>query len=182
MTQMTNFRVLEVTGATKSEALDNAPFKTVYDATQAFKNWKKKQTGAITDSAVKQFCAEYLAKKTKFVEGLGCYITVEAAVSNTKVTPCKITNVKSEKPRKFKTVHMIVDDETGNILGQVEGKKTDASKLMKEIYETGEYKGNCKCKRVKQVSEGEETELIGTYCPSKSAKPGVYKVFGVERD
>ena len=42
-TKVINFKKLEVTGATKEEALAKAPFQIIGDATQAFKNWKKKQ-------------------------------------------------------------------------------------------------------------------------------------------
>ena len=43
MTQIMNFKRMEVTGATKDEALAKAPFDIMGDATQAYKIWKKKQ-------------------------------------------------------------------------------------------------------------------------------------------
>lgn len=58
-----NFKTLEVTGATKQEALNNAPFKVLYDATQAYKNWmeKQKQEGTtVTEAMKKNFYVEYL--------------------------------------------------------------------------------------------------------------------------
>ena len=43
-TKIMNFKMLEVCGATKSEALEKAPFYIMGDATQKFKNWKCNKT------------------------------------------------------------------------------------------------------------------------------------------
>ena len=50
MTQIMNFKRMEVTGATKDEALAKAPFDIMGDATQAYKIWKKKQVNGVTDA------------------------------------------------------------------------------------------------------------------------------------
>ena len=71
MTQIMNFKRMEVTGATKDEALAKAPFDIMGDATQAYKIWKKKQVNGVTDADKKQFMLDYLAKKSKNVAGVG---------------------------------------------------------------------------------------------------------------
>ena len=44
MANFVNFQKLEVSGSTKAEALENAPFGIMGDATQAYKNWRAKQS------------------------------------------------------------------------------------------------------------------------------------------
>ena len=70
MEKMMNFKRMEVTGATKAEALEKAPFFVQGDATQAYRNWKKTMTNGITDSDKKQFMLDYLAKKSKNAPGV----------------------------------------------------------------------------------------------------------------
>ena len=62
MAQFLNFKVMEVTGATKEEALEKAPFDIMGDATQAYKIWKKKQVNGVTEADRKQFMLDYLSK------------------------------------------------------------------------------------------------------------------------
>ena len=61
MTNQVNFKKVEVKGYTKQEAVAQAPFQVIRDATQAWKAAGK----PITDKALKEFCAEYLTKHTK---------------------------------------------------------------------------------------------------------------------
>ena len=82
------FKRMEVSGATKEEALAKAPFDIMGDATQAFKLWKKKQLNGVTDSDIKQFMLDYLNKKSKNVAGVGFAITLESAVADTRERPC----------------------------------------------------------------------------------------------
>ena len=78
MEKMMNFKRMEVTGATKEEALANAPFGIQGDATQAYRNARKACRGAWTDADTKQFMLDYLAKKSKNLPGVGFSITVES--------------------------------------------------------------------------------------------------------
>ena len=101
-TQVMNFKRMEVTGTTKQEALDKAPFKIMGDATQAYKKWLKKQVNGVTDADKKQFMLDYLASKSKNIPGVGFAITIESAVADSRERPYTITDVKNEKgARKY---------------------------------------------------------------------------------
>lgn len=178
--QILNFKKLEVVGATKEEALAQAPFGILGDATQAFKNWKAKQNGGITDKDVKAFCLEYLAKKSKNMQGVGFSITVEAAVADTRERPYKIEDVKNEKgKRKYSTVYQLVNDRTGEIITEVEGTKAKAKEVARKLYVDG-LKDDATCTYMKQVTEGEPIAFKCKYTPSKASHPGTYLVFGIE--
>jgi len=182
-TQIMNFKKLEVTGATKEEALSQAPFEIMGDATQAYKLWKKKQTTGITESDKKQFMLDYLNKKSKNVPGIGFSITIESAVADTRERPYSIQDVKNEKgSRKYKTTYILTDEETGAELAHTDETKAKAKALARELYTDGDYRGNIVCTYTKQVVEGEPVAFTVTYTPSKSAKSGTYVVFGIERD
>ena len=73
MENFINFKKLEVTGRTKQEALEKAPFYIQGDATQAFKLWKKSMVNGVTERDIKQFCVAYLTKKSKNAPGSGFY-------------------------------------------------------------------------------------------------------------
>lgn len=174
-----NFKKLEVVGATKQEALDKAPFKVLYDATQAYRNWKEKQD-TITEASLRDFMQEYLQKKTKNAPGVGCSITVESAVADTRERPYKITDVKNEKgKRKYSTVYTIKDRNTNEIVAKCDETKAKAKDIAKELFKNG-FKGKLVCSYAKEVTEGEPIAFYAEYAPSKSAKPGVYTVFGIE--
>ena len=81
MEKVMNFKRMEVTGTTKEEALEKAPFGIMGDATQAYRNARKACKGAWTDAEMKQFMLDYLAKKSKNLAGAGFSITVESAVA-----------------------------------------------------------------------------------------------------
>ena len=176
-----NFKKLEVCGATKQEALDKAPFKVLYDATQAYRHWREKQQNSvITENSLREFMQEYLQKKTKNAPGVGCAITVESAVADTRERPYKITDVKNEKgKRKYATVYTITDMETHEVVAKCDETKAKAKDILKELYKNG-YKGNVVCTYAKEVTEGEPVAFYGKYTPSKSTKQGVYIVFGIE--
>ena len=175
-----NFKKLTVTGSTKQEALNQAPFTIMGDATQAFRNWKKKQTTAITDASIKEFMMDYLKKKSKNVPGGGFYITVESAVADTRERPYKITDVKNEKgKRKYSTVYTLKDAKTNEILAICDETKAKAKDVAKELVKNG-FKGDGICTYSKEVTEGEPVAFYFKYAPSKSAKPGEYIVFGIE--
>jgi len=174
-----NFKKMDVTGATKQEALDKAPFKVLYDATQAYRNWREKQD-FINDNSIREFMQQYLQKKTKNAPGVGCSITIESAVADTRERPYKITDVKNEKgKRKYSTVYTLKDANTNEILAVCDETKAKAKDVAKELVKNG-FKGNGICTYSKEVTEGEPVAFYFKYAPSKSTKPGVYTVFGIE--
>jgi hypothetical protein len=180
-TAVINFKRVEVSGATKEEALAAAPFTVVGDATQAYKNWKEKQTGVISEAAKKEFFANYLAKKSKGAPGLGYSITIEAAVADTRTRPYKITDVKNEQgKRHYVTTYRLVDKDTKELLASTKETKAKAKELAKNLYKEKGYKGNLICTYTKQVAEGEPVAFEVDYTPSKSSKVGTYLVFGIE--
>ena len=182
MTQIMNFKRMEVQGATKEEALAKAPFDIMGDATQAYKMFKKKQVNGVTDADKKQFMLDYLAKKSKNVAGVGFVITEEAAVADTRERPYKIINVKNDKgARKYKTVHQLIDDATGKVIAETDETKAKAKELAKELYTEKGYKGNLTCVPSRQVKEGQSVAFRAIYTPSKSARVGSYLIFGIER-
>lgn len=182
MAQILNFKVMEVSGATKEEALKKAPFDIMGDATQAYKIWKKKQVNGVTESDKKQFMLDYLSKKSKNVNGVGFSITLESAVADTRERPYKINDVKNESgARKYKTIYQIVDKATGKVLAQTDETKAKAKELAKNLYVKEGFKGDLVCKYTKQVVNGEATAFTAVYTPSKSSRVGSYLVFGIER-
>ena len=98
--QAMNFKKVEVKGFTKQEAIAEAPFQVIRDATQAWKTAGK----PIAEKALKEFCAEYLVKHTKYAAGIGCSITFEAGSADTRERPYTVKDIKNEKgKRKYKT-------------------------------------------------------------------------------
>ena len=182
MTQIMNFKRMEVTGATKEEALAKAPFDIMGDATQAYKSWVKKQVNGVTDADKKQFMLDYLAKKSKNVAGVGFVITQEAAVADTRERPYRIDDVKNEKgARKYKTIYQIIDSATGAVVAETDETKAKAKELAKNLYTEHGFKGNLICTYTKQVVDGEPIAFKASYTPSKSSRIGTYLVFGLER-
>ena len=182
MAQFLNFKVMEVTGATKEEALNKAPFDIMGDATQAYKLWKKKQVNGVTEADKKMFMLDYLNKKSKNVTGVGFAITLESAVADTRERPYRIDDVKNELgARKYRTIYQLVDKATGKVLAQVDGTKAKAKELAKSFYTDRDYKGDLVCIYTKQVVDGQPTAFTATYTPSKSSRIGSYLVFGIER-
>lgn len=179
---VTGIKKLEVTGVTKEEALSKAPFFIQCDATQAFRNWKKAQTGAITDADVKQFMAEYLNKKTKNAPGVGCSITLESAVADTRNRPYQFEDFKGEGARKYKTVYTWIDCKTKEVVCEVDTTKADAKAALKKRYtdEKNPYRGDADLVMRKKCVEGQEIVSHAKYTPSKSSRVGTYMVFGIE--
>ena len=204
---MMNFKKLEVTGATKEEALAKAPFEVIGNATQSYKNWLQKQVNDVTESDKKQFMINYLAKESKGAANVGFYITVNPAVANTRKSPYKFVDIKNKKgARKYVKIYQLIDAETNTILAETEAKrvqktlhgkpvtnedgspvmiwkggtKTQAKNMAKELYEVGGFKGSIICKPLSIVVEGESKAFEMTYEPSKKASMGTYIVFGVE--
>lgn len=179
---MNNFKIVETKAFTKAEALnqvvENNGIQVIKDATQAWKNAGK----PVTDKELRKFCAEYLQENTKYAAGIGCSITIESGVADTRERPYKITDIKNEQgKRKFKTAIQGTNPETGEVLFTVADTKTAAKEVAKELYTKHNYTGNVYAQYVKIVESGETGAFEVEYTPSKSAKLGTYLVFGVER-
>lgn len=180
---MMNFKKVEVTGATKEEALEKAPFEIMGDATQAYKTWRKKQLNGVTEADKKQFMLDYLDKKSKSVAGVGFVITEESAIADTRERPYRVLDVKNEKgARKYVTVYQIIDTETGVVLAETTETKAKAKELAKELYTEKGFKGKTKCRYTKQVVDGEPIAFTTEYAPSKNSRVGSYICFGIVRD
>lgn len=174
---MSNFRTIETKGYTKQEALSQVPFQIIRDATQA---WKKAGK-PIEGKALREFCAEYLQKYTKYAVGIGCSITIEAGKADTRERPYTVTDIKNEKgKRKYKTGYRGVDTETGKIMFTNFESKAAAKQAAKELYTKMGYRGNLRVNYVKEVVEGEAGAFEVAYTPSSSAVVGTYICFGVD--
>lgn len=183
MTQNGHFTRVQLVGTTKDEALASAPFGLQKNATQAFENWKKKQTGVITDADIRNFMINYLESETKSLPGVGCYIVEEAAVASSRQRPYVIENIKNtEGARKYKTVYRWIDDNTGQIVCESDKTKAAASNCLKMMYSEKGYKGNAHLDLVKVPVKGQATVARAKYTPSKSAKSGRYLAFGYVAD
>lgn len=181
METMIGIKKLEVMGSTKEEALAKAPFFIQGDATQAFRKWKKTMVNGVTDSDIKQFMADYLAKKSKNAPGVGFSITKESAVADTRERPYKIKDVKNEQgSRKYKTFYRWIDTATGEIVVESDTTKADAKNALKKMYTEKGYKGNASLEMVKKCVEGQAIVATAEYTPSKSSRVGTYLVFGIE--
>jgi hypothetical protein len=183
MTTILNFKKVEIVAASKDEAINqinNTYFHVNGDATQAFKNWKQKQNGAVTEREIKEFMLDYLSKKGKNCPGAGYIITMDAAIGDTRERPYRMTDVPNEGKRKFKTVYTWVDDATGVAIVKCDTNKADAKNALKELYKVGEYKGNAKLHKVKEVVEGQAVVATAEYTPSKNTKNGTWLAFGIE--
>lgn len=179
---MNSFKIVESKAFTKAEALnqvvENNGIQVIKDATQAWKNAGK----PITEKELRKFCAEYLQENTKYAVGIGCSITVEPGVADTRERPYKISDIKNEQgKRKFKTAIQGVDKVTGEVLFTVADTKSAAKEAAKELYTKHGYTGKGYARYVKIVESGETGAFEFEYAPSKSAKQGTYLVFGVER-
>jgi hypothetical protein len=183
MANAMSFRKMEIVGTSKEQAINDANLGFIIngDATQAYKLWLNKRSGAITDKDLKQFMLDYLEKKVKCAPGIGFSITLDSAVADTRSNPWTIVDVKNEKgKRKFKKVYRLIDDATNEILGVNDETKAAAKELAKEIIANG-FHGKLTCKIGKDVCEDSEPiAFTAEYTPSKSAKSGRWIVFGNE--
>lgn len=173
----TNFKRVEVKGFTKQEAIAQAPFQVIRDATQAWKT----AGSPVMEKNLKEFCADYLSKHTKYATGIGCSITFEAGSADTRERPYTVKDIKNEQgKRKYKTGYQGIDPSTGKVLFTNFETKTKAKEEAKSLYVKKGYKGDIFCKYIKDVVEGEIGAFEVKYTPSKSAKQGTYICFGIE--
>ena len=146
--------------------------------------WKKAGS-PLSGQELKDFLTEYLKKHTKNMAGAGCYIVLDAAVSDSRENPYKILNIPTTQKRKMKKIYELVNVETEQVLGTADSKE-DAIALakslvtsMKEDLGVG-VKHECRIKKV--VTEGEATAFTFEYTPSQNAKQGTFLCFGVEAE
>lgn len=173
-----NFKTVEVKAYSKDEAIAKAPFQIIMDATQAWKAAGKPMLGA----ELKEFLASKLQKETKFANGIGCIITMDAGNPDTRERPYAVEDIKNEKgKRKFGMSFLVTDKETGEVKFIATGAtKAEAIEKAKKLYTDKGFKGNLYAQYIKVVTEGEPGAFEVSYAPSKSAHEGSYLVFGVE--
>ena len=183
-TQILNFKKVELVAESKEaavEMMNENYFEYFKDATQAYNLWVKKQNGAVTDKMVKEFMLDYLTKNTKCKAGLGCMITVESAVKDTRERPYRIEKYKNEQGRrKFSRVYTWVDRDTQVVVSSTDTTQANAMNAIKDLYKSGSYKGNADLVVKMEVTEGQSVLATSYYTPSKSTHSGKYIIFGVE--
>lgn len=178
-----NFKRVDVNAYTLKEAedilADKANFEVFANATQA---WKNAGSPMQNTREFKDFCANYLANKTKNKQGLGCVIVYEQGKADTRERPWEMNDVVNEKgKRKYKTVYLIVDDETDKILAKTDESKAKAKEIAKELFCSG-FRGKLTCLYSKEVAEGEPKAFTMKYQASKNAKEGTFIFFGTEKN
>jgi hypothetical protein len=182
-TTILNFKKLEVTAATCEEAKEmvSEHFHVNKDATQAFKNWKAKQTGVISENMVKEFMLDYVYKNGKNCPGVGYMITLDAAVKDTRNRPYKVENVKHEGKSVLKKVYRAINPQTGEVLAESEGTKADILKKIKDLYQNGKLKQDVNIVKLKIADKDRSIVAKCKYTPSKNTKSGTWLAFGIEK-
>ena len=104
-----NFKRVDINEFTLEEAKETlkskANFEVFGNATQA---WKNAGSPAQNTREFKEFCANYLAQKTKNKQGLCCVIIYEPGKADTRERPYQIDNVVNDKgKRKYKTAEPV---------------------------------------------------------------------------
>jgi len=179
MENFVNFKKFEVTGSTKQEAYDKAPFKIFGDATHAYKAWVANQKTAITEVMIKDFLIDQLKSKTKMAPGLGLAITVESASADTRERPYKFEPAKDANGRrKWKSVYQLKTAD-GNVLAEAE-TQSEIKKLARDLYSSKKVTEDTTCIRAKKIIEGTTVAFNVKYAPSKNFKIGRFIMFGVE--
>ena len=182
--KVVNFKRTEVTAMSKVEAIEKIE-KDFYhiqgDATIKYRAWLAQQVNGVTDRDIKVFMLDYLATKGKNCPGVGYIICLDSAHADTREHPYRIDHIKNEDgPRRTKKVLVWVDEETGTEVARAQGTKAEASKVIKDLYKTGNYRGNARCEIHYDVVEGNPVVMKSTYTPSKNAKMGHWVAFGLE--
>jgi hypothetical protein len=175
---MIKFENIKVVANNKQQALEQAPFEIIRDATPAYSRYKKKLGRPATYNDMLTFMILYLEKRTHSTPGKGFYITAECAVTNKRVHPFKIKNNVRHGNKKYQTTYQLIDDATGSVLASTVISKAHAKKLVKQLYKDG-YTGNITCLYTKQVVSGKPTAFTAKYSPSVNTKDGTYYLFGI---
>lgn len=176
-------KILQVNGYSLSEVKKQVPFYLTKNATQM---WKK--SGCPTNSEeLEAFMAQYLLKNTSKLpnggEGVGCYIVLDSAVSDSRDNPYKILNIPTTEKRVMKRVYELVNIQTNQIIGTADSKEA-AIKLAKNLVTTmkTELGENVKhiCRITKVVEKGDPIAFTFEYTPSINTKQGTFLCFGKE--
>ena len=182
-----NFKVAEVNGASKQEALEQAPFEIVCDVTRRYSAWRDTLDHPVSTNERNRWMLDFLEKETKLEPGKGFVITLDAAVVDKKTHPYKVNNVINTKgKRKYVTSYMLVDDVNGQLLATVEdshGKaatKALAIQTAKSLYTEHGLTHSITCYYIQKCVAGESIAFKMDYSPSKNTRSGVYLVFGIE--
>ncbi len=186
---MSKFVMVEVSGATKEEALSKAPFSVTSDVTVSHRRFCEQYDRPVNKQELTQFMLDILENKTKCKEGLGLCITCEHSIQNKKEYPFSIKEVFNKKGiRKYKTVYQIYENlgteenpVKGKLLAECNETKAYSKKLAKDLYKSG-FNGKLMCVYTKQVQNGEPIAWISDFKPSKNTKEGVYLCFGFVED
>lgn len=181
-TVVMNFKVEEVSGFDKKEALDNSSFTTLYrDATQSYKKYVASEKN-VTDAKRKEWMIQFVEKEAKNAPGLGFVIVLEKGEKDTRNRPYHFEKVKRDGARKWKTFFKIRDAKTKEEYKKIEGNQKVAFDAAKKMLATGEVKSNLEIILQKDVIEGEAKVANVLYTPSKNCKVGRYLFFGITND
>lgn len=182
-TAILNFKKVEVTAATREEAKEMVSelFHVGKDATQAFKNWKSKQTGVISENMIKEFMLDYCQVQGKNCPGMGYMITLDAPVKDTRERPYKVENIKHEGKSVLKKVYRAIDPQTNAVLAESTGTKADILKAVKELYQEGNLKQDVNIVKLKIADKERSVVAKCKYTPSKNTKQGTWLMFGIEK-
>lgn len=184
---MAKLRTVTVKGYTKEEAIANSglTLDVKFDATVAWKNEEQPEAGS---TYFKAFAEAYLDKKIKGTAGVGCAVTVESGVADSRERPYKVLNHVTDGARKYKTVYEgltnVVLDKAGNVIAGnlvlTKDTKAEAEEAAKE-YVTAKRE-SVHIRLAKNVTEGKTTALEVKYTPSINTTLGTYIVFGYEKE
>lgn len=205
------FKQVEVSGFTKEDAFENAPFTapidTWHNATAKYRSFVSKQ-GTVTASDMKLFMQQFIKDK-KMTAGQGAYIILENPSKDTRKRPYAFKDIKGKGSRRYGKVFQIFDrdtkeilavtkavevpmkDKDGNVLKNEEGEvrkkissetKNDAKKIAAALYTEHGYKGNLAARSVKVDLNGDDIVFEMDYAPSKNTNEGRWLVFGMLGD
>lgn len=179
---MAKLKVVTVKAHTKAEAIAQSGLDVKFDASTAWKNEEKPEAGS---TYFKAFAEDYLEKKIKSVTGVGCAITVESGVADSRERPYKVTNNVTDKARKYTTFYEGLingnDEGTTGTIVLTSPSKASAEKAAKD-YMTANKSGRVVVRHAKLVTDGKPVALVVGYAPSINTTLGTYIVFGYEKE
>lgn len=183
---MAKLKVVTVQGYSKEEAIAKSGLnlEVKFDASAAWKTEEKPEAGS---TYFKAFAEDYLQKKFKGISGVGCTVTVEAGVADSRERPYKVTNHVTDKARKYKTHYEGLingnDKGTSGTIVLAAETKSEAEQLSKDYITASKGAVNKVVVRLaKTVSDGKPVALEVAYTPSINTTLGTYIVFGYEKE
>jgi hypothetical protein len=182
-TQFVNFQKFEVVADTRNEAveqIESENFGILGDATQAYKNARMACKGGWTEKEEKQFCYDYLQKKTKLKAGVGFTVTLEPAIADTRERPYKFENVKNAGKRDWERVFVAYPENGEPFVLEGANTKSEAQNILKDLYKSGELRENVEVAVEKKAKDNKSVVFKSFYTPSKNTRKGVYMAFGIK--